>query len=111
MVGARLLDHVIDHRVVELALARFQLLPVDGDLQRVDMHGSSHGPQRLQLLRPAAGVGDLRAQHEIGLAIDHQGVAAILMGHAWHLLRGQRGRDQERGEQKSVQAGAADDAG
>ena len=82
VMRARLGEDCVDLRVVELARFGLELLPVDGCLDRIDVQCFGRGPHLRQRGRPVAGVVGLHAQHQIGRAIHHQGVAAIFLHDA-----------------------------
>ena len=74
-IGSRLgLRYVL----VEDAFGWLHLLPVDGDFEGVEAHALGRGPDGCEAVGPAAGVVDLRAEDEVGLAVDHEGRAALL---------------------------------
>jgi hypothetical protein len=51
------------------------------------MHGFERGPGIWQGNRPGARITDLRTKHEEGLAINHQGEAAVLFLKMRNVLR------------------------
>ena len=79
MVFARLVDEEVDVAEVEGALGGLHLLPVDGRLGGVDVHGLEGAPRGGEGGGPGAGVVDLRAEHEEWLAIDDHGEMAVAL--------------------------------
>ena len=100
VMRAGLVEQRLDEAEVELPLARLDLLPGDGNLDRVGMQPVEHRPDLRQRAGIVAGIVDLRAQHQEGLAIDDQRVAAGARDDMWHRgLLGPAGpRDRQRAQ-------------
>ena len=71
----------------------------------VMVHGGGFGPEGVELLGPAAGAADLRAELEVGLAVDDEGVAAVGVVNAGHFGCGKRRDENECGENREQSAG------
>ena len=80
---AGLRENTVDLRVVELTLPGLELLPIDGNLQCIGVQVFNGGPHFWKCRRPVAGVVGLRAKHQKGRTVDHQGIASILLNNAW----------------------------
>ena len=78
MSAARLIEECVEVGEVKLAFAGLGLLPTDGDFERVRSQRIDCRPDHRQLRRPVAGIVGLRAQNQVGVAIDHQGVMATV---------------------------------
>ncbi len=83
VVFTRLLQQRIDEGEIELAFLRLDLLPGDRHLHRIGTDDLHRRPHCLQRCGVVAGVVDLRAQHQEGLAIHQQRMPAILAGELW----------------------------
>ena len=97
LVLARLCNQQVHVGEVECPLGGLHLLPVDGGLDGVHMHGFSSAPGGGKRRGPRAGVVDLAAQDEERLAIDDKCVASILllqMGNVAGLGRSDRGEER-----------------
>ena len=70
MVRARLSEKSVDEGKIEVIFQGFELLPVDGHLHGVRMHGGDGRPNFRQQGGPSAGIVYLSAQDQIRLAID-----------------------------------------
>ena len=73
-MGARLLDDSIDRGEVEASGLRLYVLPINWNLQRVEMQGFGGGPKGLQTIGPAAGIVHLSPKHDVRLSVDQQSV-------------------------------------
>ena len=67
---------------VEVAGGGFELLPVDGGFEGVEAEVLGGGPDLVEHGGPGAGVVDLGAEHEVGLAVDEEGGVAVLVDDA-----------------------------
>ncbi len=74
---ARLGDQGVEEAEVEMAFGRLDLAPGDGDQHRIGVDLLDRRPDLGQHGRPGAGIVHLGAQHQIGRAVHHQGVAAV----------------------------------
>ncbi len=79
VVLARLRDQQVHVGEVEGALGGLDLLPVDGGLDGIGVHGFGGAPRTGKGRGPCAGVVDLAAEDEERLAVDDEGEAAILL--------------------------------
>src|SRR5256885_168829 len=89
-VLARLRQQSVHHRVVEMSLLGFELLPVDGDLKRVGVQRFNRRPHLAQRCGPRAGVVGLRAEDQVGCAVYEECVAAVLLDDVWKIAGGLR---------------------
>ena len=105
-VFARLLDDGVNDRRVELARFRFELFPIDRNLQRVRVEIINRRPDLGQHRRPAAGIVALRAENQKRCTVHNQRMTSVLR----HQMRqrvvvGLRRRDSH------AQTGQENDAG
>ena len=87
-MGAGLFEDRVDDGEVEGAAGWLHLLPVDGDFEGVEAERFGGGPDGVEARGPAAGVVDLRAEEEVGCAVDHECGAAVVLDELRDLLRG-----------------------
>ena len=85
-VLARALDESIDEREVEVAFGGFHLFPVDRRLDGVGVEVLNGLEDLRQFTGPGAGVVDLAAEHQEGLAVDEEGVAAVFLDELWRFF-------------------------
>ncbi len=69
----------IDHGIIESSLLGFQLFPINGDFDRIDVQEIHRGPNFGQNGGPSAGIVHLRAQDQIRRAVDDEGVSTVLL--------------------------------
>ena len=106
-MAARLGDDGIQDAVIVLAGLRLELLPVDGDLEGIDLEGRHGGPDLRQGGRPGAGVVALGAEDQKGLAIDDQGMTSVLLDEMRQ--RGIGGLGEGEGEHAADEGADSDD--
>ena len=94
----------VDVAEVEFAGLRLELLPIDGSLDGVGMQCGHGLPHLRQFARPGAGVVNLAAENEKGLAINQQGVTTVLL-HESRRFGGERGKEGGR-EEKEKKGGS-----
>ena len=104
MLLAAFLEEGIDDGEIELALLGFDLFPVDGHFDGVGVHGFDGAPDAGHHVGPGAGVMGLAAEHEEGLAIDEEGVAAVLGDDFGHIVGGGWARTAVRAARMAAQA-------
>jgi hypothetical protein len=86
----------VDEREIKFVLLGFELFPVDGGFEGIEVEIFCCQPCAGQQGGPGAGVVDLAAEDEVGFAIDQERVAAVVgdeLGHGG--LRGCSGRGDE----------------
>src|SRR5208283_6249863 len=78
----------VDDRVIVLSWLRFELLPVNWNLNRVHIEIFHCRPHLRKHRRPGTGVVHLCPQHEIGSIVNKQSEASILLHYpgAWAFL-------------------------
>ena len=111
MMLARLGEQGVDHGVVELALAGFELFPVDRHLDRIGMQVLDGRPDFGQHGGPGAGIIGLRAQHEERGIVDEEGEAPVFLHEARQRrllhLRVERGGGDEDQQNKDCNRGSS----
>ena len=79
MVFAGAGDERVDIGEIEFALLGFELFPVNGGFESVGVEKGHALPDLREFGGPGAGVVNLAAEDEIGLAIDEEGPAAVFL--------------------------------
>ena len=101
MVLAGLVDDEVDVAEVEFVLRGFDLFPVDGGFDGVDVEGFEGGPGDGKRGGPGAGVVDLRAEEEVGVAIDDEGEVVVAVFEVGNVVGlGAGGGERQRGEEE-----------
>jgi len=95
MVRTRTIKQGVHIRPIEMPPLRFHLLPVNRSFKRIDVQALECRPGLGQNFGPIAGIADLRSQHEVRRAINHQCVTAIPLDQFWTRRRCLRGRREQ----------------
>ena len=102
VVLARLRDQQVHVGEVECAFGGLHLLPVDGGLDGIGVHGLGCAPHTGKGRGPCAGVADLAPEDEERLAVDDEGEAAVPLLQAGKVAGLGRGDgSEEHGKDKS----------
>src|ERR1022692_2461203 len=94
MAGA--LDQAVHNVEAELPRFGFNVLPIDRDLHRVAVEILEERPDSFHGPGPAAGIVDLRAQLDEGLAVHFESVFAALADETRHRRSNQRSCREEK---------------
>src|SRR4051812_25286124 len=77
----------VHERKVELPFCGFNLLPIDRNLQRIEVHVLRTMPNLWQHSRPGTGVMGLSAEYKVWFSIYQQRMPAALLNHCRHLTK------------------------
>src|SRR5450631_2764193 len=110
MVSARSLYKLINVAEVKVAFLSFDLLPVCWRSDSVCMQSRQRIPHLRQFAWPGARIVNLAAENQVGMAIDHQSVAAVFLLQARSIsgrCESKRSENQESERKVQTEGGLA----